>query len=257
MRGGQPAARGPRRSRDGTPRDLARQRVDGIEDLARAALAGSAPTSRMTSACSASTRGSRCRHGHVSDAGVERRRRRSRISSSSSSAESAVTSSRMRQLNRRDVLDEIERLELIEQVDVAGSSVVHGVNGTNVGDSVTPASRQSATAVDEVGARVPLPQLRQHAVVDRFDRARDEQASGVAQQRQHVRVLQQVLDLDRDVVGDARDTPRASRSTTRRACVGPLKKSGSPNEMCCAPAATCARTSSSTTSTGTTRNAPR
>ena len=43
----------------------------------------------------------------------------------------------------------------------------------------------------------------------------------------------------------------------RRACVGPLKKSGSPNEMCCAPAATCARTSSSTTSTGIARNAPR
>ena len=34
--------------------------------------------------------------------------------------------------------------------------------------------------------------------------------------------------------------------TIRRACPGPLKKSGSPNEMCCAPCATWLRMSSST-----------
>ena len=40
------------------------------------------------------------------------------------------------------------------------------------------------------------------------------------------------------------------------ACVGPLKKSGSPNVMCRAPAATWASTSASTTSACTTRNCP-
>ena len=45
-------------------------------------------------------------------------------------------------------------------------------------------------------------------------------------------------------------------ATMRRAWVGPLKKSGSPNEMCSAPAATCCRTSARTTSRGTIRKRP-
>ena len=43
----------------------------------------------------------------------------------------------------------------------------------------------------------------------------------------------------------------------RAAWPGPLKKSGSPNVMCSAPAATCRRMSSSTTSGCTTRKTPR
>jgi len=46
-------------------------------------------------------------------------------------------------------------------------------------------------------------------------------------------------------------------STTRRAWVGPLRKSGSPNETWVAPQATCWRMSAITTSTGTARKRPR
>jgi len=42
----------------------------------------------------------------------------------------------------------------------------------------------------------------------------------------------------------------------RTSSTGPLKKSASPNVTCPAPAATCAPTSASTTSTGTMRNCP-
>ena len=94
--------------------------------------------------------------------------------------------------------------------------------------------------LDEVGARVSLVEQPQHAVVDRLDRARHERAAGRGQPRHEIAVLQQVLDLDRDVVADARDAPRAAPTTIRIACVGPLKKSGSPKVMCRAPAATCA-----------------
>src|SRR3989304_5972813 len=47
-----------------------------------------------------------------------------------------------------------------------------------------------------------------------------------------------------------------SARTSLSAWVGPLKKSGSPNEMCCAPLATWPRMSAITTGTGTMRNFP-
>ena len=50
---------------------------------------------------------------------------------------------------------------------------------------------------------MPLLEAREHAIVDGFDRGRDEGAAGVAQARQHAGVLDQVLDLDRHVVGHA------------------------------------------------------
>ena len=69
-------------------------------------------------------------------------------------------------------------------------------------------------------------------------------------------MLQQMLHLDRDVVAQSRGHSACSASTIAIAWPGPLKKSGSPNVMCCAPAATWRRMSSSTTSCCTTRNTP-
>ena len=57
-------------------------------------IAAAAPTKRMTAACSASTRGSGWRHGHVSDAASNGATTR-RMSSSSSSGDPAVTSRRI------------------------------------------------------------------------------------------------------------------------------------------------------------------
>ena len=84
------------------------------------------------------------------------------------------------------------------------SSVVHGVKATNVGASVKPASRHSATARSKSRSRVPLLELVQHVIVYRLDGARDERAARVAQNGQRVGVGEQVLDLDRDVVRDLR-----------------------------------------------------
>ena len=47
----------------------------------------------------------------------------------------------------------------------------------------------------------------QDTVVDRFDRAGDEETAGVAQRRQVPGVLEQVLDLDDHVVGELREPP--------------------------------------------------
>ena len=71
----------------------------------------------------------------------------------------------------------------------------------NVGASGRPAARISAQRLFEIRARVALGQLLEHRVVQRFHRAGDEQASGRLQHRQQVAMLQQMLDLDRDVVG--------------------------------------------------------
>ena len=68
----------------------------------------------------------------------------------------------------------------------------------------------------EILERVSLLEPREHAIVERFHRGGDKRAAGVAQPRQQVAVPQQVLDLDRHVVGDAgmraRPTPRRSPS---------------------------------------------
>ena len=77
------------------------------------------------------------------------------------------------------------------------------MNATNVGDSARPIDWQCADDLDEVGVRVPLLQVPEHLVVERLDRGGHERAAGVAQARQRRGLLPQVLDLDRDVVGDA------------------------------------------------------
>src|SRR6185436_19660667 len=56
----------------------------------------------------------------------------------------------------------------------------------------------------EAGARVPLVEEREHAVVDRLDRARDKRAPGLGELRHQIGMAKQMLDLDRDVVADLR-----------------------------------------------------
>ena len=55
---------------------------------------------------------------------------------------------------------------------------------------------------------MPLAQVLQHRVVDRFHGARDEETPRAGEQWKHRRVPQEVLDLDRDVVGDTRKSRR-------------------------------------------------
>ena len=125
-----------------------------------------------------------------------------RTSGSSSSREPSVTSSRIASWIG-DTCSASPRRSMVCSRSQYPSSVVHGVNATKVGASVRPIARVVSHDPLEVGARVPLLEPREHAVVDGFDRGRDERAAGVAQARQHAGVLEQVLDLDRHVVGHA------------------------------------------------------
>ena len=120
------------------------------------------------------------------------------------------------QLNRRDVFLEAQRRELIEQLNVPGCRRPRRERneGRRQMHAGVPAERDGR---DEIGTRMTLAQTLQHDRIDRFHRARHEEASGVAQQRNHLRVLQQMLDLDRHVVADPRTFPRESFDDT--ACV--------------------------------------
>jgi hypothetical protein len=72
--------------------------------------------------------------------------------------------------------------------------VVHGVNGIKV-----------ARHLDEIGTGVAFVELREHRIVYRLHRAGDEQAASLAEARQQLAMLQQMLDLDGRVVGQVRE----------------------------------------------------
>ena len=57
---------------------------------------------------------------------------------------------------------------------------------------------------DEIGIGMTLIEPGENRVVNRFDGAGHEQASGIAERPQVLGVLEQVIDLDRHVVGEAR-----------------------------------------------------
>ena len=142
------------------------------------------------------------------------------------------------ELDRRDVLDEPESIDCLEQraVRLEGGPWGEGDECRREGQAGLAAQRHRAL---ESRSRVPLLELFQHVIVYGLDGARHERAARVAQNGQRVGVGEQMLDLDRDVVRDLRKL-RMERAATATAWRMPLKKSGSPNVMCRAPSATCA-----------------
>ena len=79
--------------------------------------------------------------------------------------------------------------------------------------------RQLAGNLDdalEIGAGMSFVEERQNVIVDGFDGGRDKRTARIAQLRQTVRVLEQMLDLDRHVVRDARELLRKPRDDCRR-----------------------------------------
>ena len=107
-----------------------------------------------------------------------------------------------------------------------------------------------------VGGAVPLGQRVEHAVGQRLDGADDEQRAQPPRARgsaRRARTMCSTLAVKLKVTsGCSACSARAMRS----ACFGPLRKSGSPKSMWRAPAAICARASSSTTSAGTAKKRP-
>ena len=136
-------------------------------------------------------------------------------------------------------------------------AVVQGVNGRSEGRSAIPADRVISSAASHVGARVPLVEVAQHEIAQRLDRRDDEGAPGRGESRAtDRRCVEQVLDLRGEVEAEVRELRVHPPPRSSTACRGPFRKSGSVNVMCRAPAATCRRMSSSTTSGGTTKNRP-
>ncbi len=195
----------------------ARERADRVEQLAHAAAVRRVPTIVMIAVCSAIdarvARGATDTSATV-DRTAETRRR---MSSSSSSREPSVTSSRSPHCTGATCSTRSSAATRVAADRRYAAIVVHGVNATNVGDQQQSGVPAEADRLEEIRARVPLLQLREHVVVNRLDGARDEQAPGLRQHRQQVAMLQQMLDLDRDVVGHAPDGAACSCSTMRRA----------------------------------------
>ena len=105
-----------------------------------------------------------------------------------------------RELNRRDVLDQIQLLDRVQQLDVVVERHprMERDEGWRERHANLAAQRHG---LDEIAPGVSFVEPRQHAVVDRLRGARDEQAPGVAQPRQQIAMTQQVFDLDGHVVG--------------------------------------------------------
>ena len=71
-----------------------------------------------------------------------------------------------------------------------------------VGWSDKPDLAQRRGNLEEILTRVAFFQAGQHGIVDRFDRAGDEQAAGLLQRRKQLAMLLEMFDLDGRVVGD-------------------------------------------------------
>jgi hypothetical protein len=81
---------------------------------------------------------------------------------------------------------------------------------TKVGASVMPSDRKGPTTAGSRRVYAPSVQC-QHAIVDSIrPRSCTNAHPGIAKPRQQLAMLQQVLDLDRDVVGQVRVARRAS-----------------------------------------------
>src|SRR5574341_172250 len=105
-----------------------------------------------------------------------------------------------RQLDRRDIVDEVKFSNQRKQIAIA----FHRYPGIERNKSwmqrQTDFSKQSGD-LDKVFAGVSFVQNLQNAVVDRFNCAGDKQAARVAEDWQILRGVQEMLNLDRDVVG--------------------------------------------------------
>ena len=120
------------------------------------------------------------------------------------------------ELNRRHTVSQHQRIELFEQFDVAADRRP-GCERDKCRRQRHGRQLAQANGVDEIRYICPFSQLHEHLVVDRFDGARDHEATGVAQEAEHIDVTQDVFDLDCHVVGEARKLLSRRRSTMRRA----------------------------------------
>ena len=106
-----------------------------------------------------------------------------------------------------------------------------------------------------IGRGVPLVEADEGLVVDGLERRHHEDAARGGELGPQVGVPQHVLDLDRAVEREVGKRSCIAR-TTRMACGGALRKSGSPKVMWVAPAATSWSTSASTAAASVMRMRP-
>jgi len=133
--------------------------------------------------------------------------------------------------------------------------VVQGVNGTKSRMKRHAKFAERFDDAQEIFARVSLVQEAQDRIIHGFDRADHKEAASIAKGRQVPLIFEQVFDLDGHVVCYRWKFPM-KRLREFHCVANTLKKSGSPKVMCCAPAVTWRRMSSSTTSRLTIRNTP-
>ncbi len=129
-----------------------------------------------------------------------------------------------RELDRRDVLDEVEAIDRLEQRAVAFERRPwgEGHERRRQRQPCVPAERRGTL---EAGARVTLLQLLEHLVVNRLDRARHERAASLAEHGEQVGVREEMFDLDRDVVRDLGKL-RMERAHDREGMPDPVEEVG-------------------------------
>src|SRR5260370_27151256 len=104
-----------------------------------------------------------------------------------------------RKLDRRDVLNQIQSHYSLKHFTVIAQGGP-GRESHEGGGQRQAGFWGEGHGLEEIGARVALVEQIEQAIVYRFDRRGDEQASSVFQARQQAAMFQQVLDLDGHVV---------------------------------------------------------
>ena len=196
-----PEQRGRKRGGRRHARSFARART-ASKTSRRVAADTHTPTSCAIAACSRSTRGSACRHGYASVCGVERTDHRPHVSAAPAAASPRGSAGEWRAGWGRPA-----RPGPATRADRSSSqyasSVVQGWNATNVGDSEQVGLAAQRHRPLEIGARVALLQNRRapSSSIDSTALVTNRQPVSRRVGR-WVGVPQQMLDLDRDVVGE-------------------------------------------------------
>jgi hypothetical protein len=103
------------------------------------------------------------------------------------------------QLNRRNVIDQIEAFNRVQQIAIIAKRQP-GVKRNKRWHEGETAGTARGNRFDEIGACVALLQHGERSVVNGFDSARDEQAARIAQSGKQMTILEQMFDLDGHVV---------------------------------------------------------
>ena len=106
-----------------------------------------------------------------------------------------------RELNRRDVIDEIQRGNRVHEIAVSVEREP-GMKRNERRDDCEPRGAAQGNGLEKIRPRVSLLENRKDSIVQGLNRGRHERAARRSERRQQMTLLQEMFDLDGHVIGD-------------------------------------------------------